>query len=142
MGVARSTTPQRLPPKSPGKSPALRRMLGENVEREEIEAAELLHDQMGEAPTISLSRFLELVGVEFMENLPKVQRKSLANGLGHTYPISSGKSDSATTARNRQLMEDREFDLAEYAEAEVQRVFLMMYNWVSYLYCACRSAAS
>ena len=92
IGVARSTTPQRLPPKSPGKSPALRRMLGENVEREEIEAAEQLHDQMGEVPTISLSRFLELVGVEFMENLPKVQRKSLANGLGHTYPMSSGES--------------------------------------------------
>jgi len=27
-------------------------------------------------------------------------------------------------------MVDREFDLAEYAEAEVQRVFLTMYNWV------------
>jgi len=91
MNAARSTTPQRLPPKSPGKSPALRRMLGENVHREEIEAAEQLHDGM-DAPTISLARFLELVGVEFMENLPKVQRKSLANGLGHSYPMSSGMS--------------------------------------------------
>lgn len=91
VNVARTTTPQRLPPKSPGKSPALRRMLGENVHQRDIEAAERMHDGM-EAPTISLSRFLELVGVEFMENLPKVQRKSLANGLGHQYPMSSGKS--------------------------------------------------
>jgi len=31
-------------------------------------------------------------------------------------------------------MADREFDLAEYAEAEVQHVFLSMYNWVRRLF--------
>jgi kinetochore protein Spc7/SPC105 len=67
--------------RSPGKSPALRRMLGEqDVEREEEGEGE----GWGSPQKISLGAFLEMAGVEFMEGLPGGgvrRRSSVGRGL-------------------------------------------------------------
>ncbi len=70
-------TPMRMT-KSPARSPALRRMLGEEVE------GGLSNEQEWEQPpTISLTAFLEMAGVQFMEGLPGLNRRrsSVARGI-------------------------------------------------------------
>ena len=82
-----NTTPQRrLPPKSPAKSPALRRMMGEHVSSAEVAPGPVWENET--PPTISLSDFLEMAGVQFMEGLPTLnkRRSSVARGiLGQSY---------------------------------------------------------
>ncbi|WVR08768.1 hypothetical protein IAU60_005826 [Kwoniella sp. DSM 27419] len=81
------------------------------------EAAESLEEeQEWDAQTISLGNFLEMAGVQFMEGLPGLNRRrsSVAKGLlGQSY---AG---------------DRDFALHEYAEAQVNSIFLNMYNWAA-----------
>ena len=78
----RRTPRKSLHAKSPAKSPGLRRILGEEVRDDEFPEVE---DGM-EPPNITLPQFLEMAGVEFLENLPKATRKSLARGLGQSRP--------------------------------------------------------
>lgn len=56
--------------------------MGEEVRDDEFPEVE---DGM-ETPNITLPQFLEMAGVEFLENLPKATRKSLARGLGQSRP--------------------------------------------------------
>lgn len=75
-------TPMRMT-KSPARSPALRRMLGE-----EVESGEVGQQEWEQPPTISLAAFLEMAGVQFMEGLPGLNRRqsSVARGvLGQSY---------------------------------------------------------
>ena len=83
----RRTPRKSLHAKSPAKSPGLRRILGEEVRDDEFPEIE---DGM-EPPNITLPQFLEMAGVEFLENLPKATRKSLARGLGQSRQ--AGESD-------------------------------------------------
>ena len=74
-------TPKRSA-KSPAKSPALRRMMGEVVEPSSEEP------EWDQPPTISLAQFLDMTGVQFMEGLPGLNRRrsSVARGvLGQSY---------------------------------------------------------
>lgn len=121
--VTRQTPRKAASAKSPGRSPGLRRILGEHVDPEEFAAVE---DGM-EPPTITLPRFLEMAGVEFLENL-QATRKSLADGLTQSRPV--GELVLAQMPRS-QLMSDGDFDLGDYAEAEVHHLFLNMHTWVS-----------
>ena len=113
--------------KSPARSPALRRMLGEDVKSGAV------HEQEWEQPpTIPLATFLEMAGVQFMEGLPGLSRRrsSVARGvLGQSY---SGGGNFAFNTFDWMLTQiaEREFGLAEYAEAQIQSVFLNMYTWV------------
>ena len=70
--------------KSPAKSPALRRMLGERPQVGDMPS----DGDWDQPPTISLSAFLEMAGVQFMEGLPGLnkRRSSVAKGLlGSSY---------------------------------------------------------
>ena len=75
-------TPMRTT-KSPARSPALRRMLGEKVQ-----SGEPKEQEWDQAPTISLAAFLEMAGVQFLEGLSGLTRRrsSVARGvLGQSY---------------------------------------------------------
>ena len=117
--------------KSPARSPALRRMLGEDVKGDAV-----YEQEWEQPPTIPLATFLEMAGVQFMEGLPGLTRRhsSAARGvLGQSYSGAGAFVPNAVDWMLTQIIE-RDFGLAEYAEAQIQSVFLNMYTWVSPVY--------
>jgi kinetochore protein Spc7/SPC105 len=69
--------------KSPGRSPALRRMLGEQNVKSVQGRDGWNGEEMGSPQRISLGAFLEMAGVEFMEGLPGgVVRRRCSVGRG------------------------------------------------------------
>ncbi|WWD20877.1 hypothetical protein CI109_105354 [Kwoniella shandongensis] len=121
VGPRRSSlgTPMRM-----ARSPASRRSAvrvfdpeGEDEAIEEITRQAEGQQDWEQPQAISLASFLEMTGVQFMEGLPGLNRRrsSVAKGiLGQSY--GGG---------------DREFALHEYAEAQVNSVFLNMYTWAA-----------
>ncbi|ORY27998.1 Spc7 kinetochore protein-domain-containing protein [Naematelia encephala] len=118
--VNRSTTP---PSKSPARSPFRRAILqtaGIDPDADEDDEVEQLTggEEWEQAPTIRLADFLEMAGVQFMEALPGLNKRRSSIGKGLLGQSTYGSND-------------REFGLHEYAEAQVQSVFLNMYTWAS-----------
>ena len=86
-------TPTRMT-KSPARSPALRRMLGEKVENGV--SGEQAWEQ---PPTISLAAFLEMAGVQFMEGLPGLNRRRSSVAPGVLRQSRAGGGESFTGLR-------------------------------------------
>ncbi|WRT70897.1 uncharacterized protein IL334_007896 [Kwoniella shivajii] len=120
LGAPRASlgTPMRI-----ARSPASRKSLVRVADPEMEEAPQVEEDEEEAEPEweqpqiLSLASFLEMTGVQFMEGLPGLNRRrsSVAKGiLGQSY--SGG---------------DREFALHEYAEAQVNSIFLNMFSWAA-----------
>ncbi|WVQ95379.1 hypothetical protein IAU59_002476 [Kwoniella sp. CBS 9459] len=71
-----------------------------------------------EPQTMSIAAFLEMAGVQFIENLPAVNRRRSSVGKGIL-----GRSYAGG---------DRDFALHEYAEAQVNSYFVNMYTWAAH----------
>lgn len=126
-----SSTPQSARHRAagtPGKSPHVRRMMGEHVPQDEIDQAN--EDVMEMEPVmINLSDFLRMAKVEFMEDLPKAKRRSsTGRGLNKSYNGGGMFFQTFVTCLDDV---DRQFGLGEYAEAEINSLFLTFYTWVS-----------
>ncbi|WWC72755.1 uncharacterized protein I206_106719 [Kwoniella pini CBS 10737] len=77
-----------------------------------------VEEQEWEQPqNISLAAFLEMTGVQFMEGLPGLNRRRSSVGKGILGQSYSGG--------------ERDFALHEYAEAQVNSIFLNMYTWAA-----------
>lgn len=66
------------PSRSPGRSPAIRRALGVPV----YDEVEEIRDENWQPQTISLSAFLEMAGVPFIDSLPVMNRRRSSVGKG------------------------------------------------------------
>ncbi|WVO16910.1 hypothetical protein L204_104596 [Cryptococcus depauperatus] len=110
-------TAMRLSLPDPQPQAAIPEPLAEEENNKNIED-EVMERQEHEIPqNISLSAFLEMTGVQFLEGLPGMlrRRSSVAKGvLGQSY--SGG---------------ERDFSLHEYTEAQVNNIFLNMYTWAA-----------
>ncbi|WVQ72736.1 hypothetical protein IAR50_002296 [Cryptococcus sp. DSM 104548] len=97
---------------------AMRLSLSNEAPVEPAEKAEQVENFPAEEEpqAISLAAFLEMTGVQFMEGLPGMNRR---------------KSSAARGVLGQSYAGDREFALHEYTEAQVNHVFLNMYNWAA-----------